>query len=395
MTTVLLIIIYIAFMGMGVPDSLFGAAWPAIYQEFNLPVGWASYITVIIAFGTVISSLNAAKVICRFGTSKVTLVSTAMTAAAILGFSFSHHFIWLCVFSIPIGFGAGAVDAALNNYVALHYKASHINFMQCCYGIGVSVSPYLISLALTEASDWNKGYRMAFWLQAAITLVIFLSLPLWKKVKHAGYQNGEPGAQEQTPVPLPELIRDKNIRIACIMCFATCGLEAICSGWGSTFLVETKGLSAAGGAKLVILYYIGVTAGRFLAGLVANRLKCWNVIRIAEVITCVGILFLLIPSSTAFSVAGLFLLGFNAILAPNILYLAPESFGAEISQSVNGLEMAAMYVGVLALPALFGLLTRFLPVAVYPFYIAAVFVILVWSTICLKRNINRTGGENK
>lgn len=387
MSTILLVVIYIAFMGMGVPDSLFGAAWPAIYKELGIPVGWASFITVIIAIGTVISSLNAAKVVYRFGTAKVTLISTAMTAISILGFGFSHHFIWLCLFSIPIGFGAGAVDAALNNYVALHYKASHMNFMQCFYGIGVSISPFLMSLALSKTSSWNQGYRMAFLFQGGITIVLLLTLPLWKRVKHVNKAGEETNAENQKPMPMKELVKNKNIRLACVMCFATCGLEFICAGWGSTFLVEAKHVTVDMGAKLIIFYYVGVTVGRFLAGVIADKIKSWNVIKIAEVITLGGIILLFVPGKTVYSVIGLFLLGFNAVLAPNILYLAPESFGAEISQSVTGIEMAAMYIGVLGLPALFGLLTKVLPITVYPAYVAIVFVILVISTGLLKRGL--------
>lgn len=385
MATVLLIVIYIAFMGMGVPDSLFGAAWPAIYREFGVPVGWASIISVIIAIGTVIASLNAAKVVLRFGTAKVTLVSTLLTVISILGFAVSHHFLWLVVFSIPIGFGAGAIDAALNNYVALHYKASHMNFMQCFYGIGVAVSPYLMSLGLSKAANWNQGYFMAFWLQAGIALVVLLSLPLWKRAKHTQATEQQEEA-EQIPVPTKELLKDKNIRITCVMCIATCGLEFLCAGWGATFLVEARGATVDIGAKLIIFYYVGVTLGRLLAGFIADKLGSWKVIFFAEIATLGGIVLLLIPS-TVCSVAGLFLLGFNAILAPNILYLAPESFGVKVSQSVTGLEMAAMYVGVMGLPALFGLLTKVLPVAVYPVYVTAVFALLVWSTISLKRKL--------
>ena len=385
MATVLLIVIYIAFMGMGVPDSLFGAAWPAIYREFGVPVGWASIISVIIAIGTVIASLNAAKVVLRFGTAKVTLVSTLLTVISILGFAVSHHFLWLVVFSIPIGFGAGAIDAALNNYVALHYKASHMNFMQCFYGIGVAVSPYLMSLGLSKAANWNQGYFMAFWLQAGIALVVLLSLPLWKRAKHTQATEQQEEA-EQIPVPTKELLKDKNIRITCVMCIATCGLEFLCAGSGATFLVEARGATVDIGAKLIIFYYVGVTLGRLLAGFIADKLGSWKVIFFAEIATLGGIVLLLIPS-TVCSVAGLFLLGFNAILAPNILYLAPESFGVKVSQSVTGLEMAAMYVGVMGLPTLFGLLTKVLPVAVYPVYVTAVFALLVWSTISLKRKL--------
>jgi len=384
MATLLLIVIYIAFMGMGVPDSLFGAAWPAIYKDLDVPVGYASIISVIIAAGTIISSLNAAKVACRFGTAKVTLISTLMTAISILGFSFSHNFIWLIICSVPIGFGAGAIDAVLNNYVALHYKASHMNFMQCCYGIGVSVSPYLMSLALSKAENWNQGYFMAFWLQAGITLVVLLSMPVWKKVKHSG-QIAET-EEMQIVVPTKKLLQSKNIRIACIMCIATCGLESLCTGWGATYLVEARNISVDLGAKLIIAFYLGMTLGRLLAGFIADKIKCWNVIFFAEGITMLGVIMLQI-SNIVCSVIGLFLIGFNAILAPNILYLAPEDFGVNISQSVTGVEMAAMYVGVLGLPALFGFMTRYLPISVFPVYVAVIFILLTVSTAFLKKGV--------
>lgn len=393
MATILLVIIYIGFMGMGVPDSLFGAAWPAIYAEMGIPVGWASYITMIISAGTVMSSLFATKVILRFGTGKVTLVSTVMTAVSLLGFSLSHYFIWLCVCSVPIGFGAGAVDAALNNYVSLHYKASHMNFMQCFYGIGVALSPYLMSLALESTSDWHNGYRMAFFLQAGIATVLLFSLPLWKKVKHQTNTAAEHDeSSEQIALPLHKQLKDRNIRIAAVMCFATCGIEFICAGWASTFFVEARNFSVEMGAKLVIGYYLGVTIGRFLAGMIANKIGSWNVMKLALAVTFFGVVMLFIPSTVA-SVIGLFFLGFNAILAPNILYLTPEWFGEKISQAVTGTLMAAMYVGVLALPAFFGLLTKFLPVSVYPIYMSVAFIILICSTVLLSRGLKKNRGS--
>ena len=386
MATILLIVIYIAFMGMGIPDSLFGSAWPAIYKELNIPIGYASIISVIIAIGTIIASLNAAKIAQRFGTAKITLISTMMTAISILGFSASHHFIWLVFFSIPIGFGAGAIDVVLNNYVALHYKASHMNFMQCCYGIGVSVSPYLMSLALSKASNWNEGYFMAFWLQLFIALVVLFSLPLWKKIKYQ--EDTIVKEDEQLVVSAKELLKNKNIRIASIMCIATCGLESLCAGWGASFLVETREISVDKGAKFIIFFYLGMTISRLLAGFIADRIKSWNIIILAEVITALGVIILLIPN-TIFSVIGMFLTGFNAVLAPNILYLAPQDFGMKISQSVTGLEMASMYVGVLSIPAVFGLLTNYFKVSLFPIYSIIIFAVLICSTLLLKYRLSR------
>lgn len=384
MATLLLLVIYIAFAGLGVPDSLFGAAWPAIYADFGVPVGFNSIITVIIAAGTILSSLNASKVMIRFGTKTVAAVSTLKTALALLGFSFSHHFVWLCVFSIPVGFGAGAIDAALNNYVALHYKATHMNFMQCFYGLGVAVSPYLLSLSLASVDDWHMGYRSVFWVQLGIAMIIFLSFPLWNRKGRAESQDREEVTQKA--VPIKELVKNSKIRIALVMCFATCGIEFMCAGWGSTYLVEARGMSVELGAKMIILYYAGLTVGRFLAGVLAAKIHPWRIIVFTEGVATAGVICMLIPSATL-ALIGLFLLGFNAVLAPNILYLAPESFGAEISGSVTGLEMASMYVGVLAAPALFGLLTNVFPVAIYPVYIAVIVVVLILSTVLLKKKL--------
>lgn len=383
MSTLLLIVIYIAFAGLGVPDSLFGAAWPAIYNDLNVPVGFNSIITVIISVGTIISSLNASKVVIRFGTKTVAAVSTLMTAISLLGISYSHHFVWLFVCSIPLGLGAGAIDAALNNYVALHYKATHMNFMQCFYGIGVAVSPYLMSLALSETNDWNRGYRSVFWLQLGIAMIIYLSFPLWGKSIVDSEDNEE---LKQVSVPIIELVKNPKIRMSLLMCFATCGIEFICAGWGSTYLVEARGMSLEFGAKMIILYYAGLTIGRFLAGVLAVKIHPWKIIAFAEVATVLGVICMLIPA-TSFALVGLFLLGFNAILAPNILYLAPESYGAETSQSVTGLEMACMYVGVLVVPALFGLLTNVFSISVYPVYISIIVVFLLVSTVILKRRL--------
>lgn len=259
-----------------------------------------------------------------------------------------------------------------------------MNYMQCCYGIGVSISPYLMSIALSKASNWNQGYFMTFWLQAGITLTVLLSLPLWKKVRHARQENST--EQEQTVVPAKKLLQNKNICIACIMCIATCGLESLCAGWGSTFLVETRNITVDSGAKLIIAFYAGMTLGRLFAGLIADKIKSWNVIFMAEGITMFGVVVLMIPN-TVCSVAGLFLIGFNSILAPNILYLAPDDFGIKISQSVTGLELAAMYVGVLCIPALFGILTKYLPVSIFSVYTSIIFVVLVCATLWLKNGL--------
>lgn len=243
MAALLLLIIYIAFIGLGIPDSLFGAARPAIYTEFGIPVSGGSLITMLISGGTIISSLLSAELIRRFGTGRITAFSTSLTAAALFGFSCSGNLLLLCLFAVPLGLGAGAIDTALNNYVALHYRASHMNFLHCFYGIGVSLSPLLMSLALS-AGSWRNGYRTVFWLQAGIAVLTILALPLWKRVSAVSGQEEE--AAET--VRFSRLLRDSRVRMACLVFIGSCGLEYSCGNWGSTFLVTSRGLEADAGA---------------------------------------------------------------------------------------------------------------------------------------------------
>lgn len=172
MTYLLLLIIYIGFIGLGLPDSLFGAAWPAIYDEFGLPLSMGSVITIITTLGTTLSSMKSAVVIKRFGTGKVAVLSTLLTAIAILGISLTGSFWFICLCAIPLGLGAGSIDTALNNYVSQHYTASQMSFLHCFYGIGVTVSPLLLAHAMEGDGGWRGGYASAFWLQAGITVAV-------------------------------------------------------------------------------------------------------------------------------------------------------------------------------------------------------------------------------
>ncbi|MDO4292544.1 MAG: MFS transporter, partial [Eubacteriales bacterium] len=241
MTTLLLLIIYIAFIGLGLPDSLFGAAWPAIYRELSLPVSWANAVTMLISGGTILSSLLSARLINRFKTGPVTAFSTSLTALALFGFSCSGSMLWLCLFAIPLGLGAGAIDTALNNYVALHYKALHMNLLHCFYGVGVSVSPFFMSLALAGGS-WRSGYRTVFYCQLGIAFLTIVSLPLWRRVQSLPDSNPE---TENRTVPFSVLLRDPAVRSACLVFVGSCGLEYTCGTWGSTFLVSTRAGAAA------------------------------------------------------------------------------------------------------------------------------------------------------
>ena len=237
MTTFLLIIIYIAFIGLGIPDSLFGAAWPAIYPEFGIPISLATLVTVIISSGTIFSSLFAARLINRFGTGKITAVSTTATALALLGFSFSGSILHMCLLAVPLGLGAGAIDTALNNYVALHYKASHMSFLHCFYGIGVSLSPFLMSLALAGGS-WRSGYRTVFWFQLGIALLTLFTLPVWKIVRHGLSDEAE--EEQSITLGFLEMLKIPKVVFGCLTFVGSCAIEYTCGVWGSTFLVNSR-----------------------------------------------------------------------------------------------------------------------------------------------------------
>lgn len=378
MATLLLIVIYIAFIGLGVPDSLFGTAWPAIYTDLNLPVSWASIVTIIVSCGTITSSLLSSWLISRFGTGKITAVSTLMTALALLGFSCSDSMLWLCLCAIPLGLGAGSIDTALNNYVALHYKASHMNFLHCFYGIGVSLSPYLMSLALSKGT-WEGGYRAVFWFQLAIAALTVLALPLWKKVRHA--QNGE--EEEETPrvLSFPALMKMPKVRMACLVFIGYCALEYTCGTWRSTFLVNAKGAAADTAARMVTFYYVGLALGRFLSGVLAGRLHSRQLVKIGQMILLAAVVSLFLPLPFAFCSVSLFFIGLgNGPIFPNMLHLTPELFGKDLSQAVIGAEMATSYIGVLLAPALFGLIAQNVTAALFPVYLLVLYALMITGT---------------
>lgn len=390
MATILLIIIYIAFVGLGLPDSLFGTAWPAIYDELALPLSLGSIVSIIITCGTIFSSLFSSRVIAKFGTGKVTAASTAMTAAAILGFSISGSFLPLCFLAIPLGLGAGAIDTGLNNYVALHYSSSQMSLLHCFYGIGITISPYLMSRLLTTDAGWRGGYRSAFFIQLAIALVLFATLPLWKKV--AGKE-----AQEEENIKvlsIRELAKIPGVVNMWVLFLTSCAIESTTNGWGSTFLVEFKGMTVDQAAETMIFYFVGFTAGRLLSGILATKLSCWKIIRIGMCVLGIALVLLLLPLPNFFMVLALFLIGLgNSPMFPNFTYLAPEKFGADISQSVIGTELAAANTGFLVAPMLCSLLGQALGMGVFPVYLAVLFVFMVMGILRFQKTMNHSAKD--
>ena len=384
----LLVVIYVAFIGLGVPDSLIGSAWPAIHSEMNIPVEAVSILTFIISGCTVLSSMFSAGILNKLGTARVTAFSTAMTALALLGFSFAPSFWFMIPLAVILGLGAGAIDSGLNNYVALHFKASHMNFLHCFYGIGVSLSPYLMSQALSN-TGWRSGYRYAFYVQAAITLLLIISVPMWKKSSSAEEDEEESSAN----LSLLQMAKMPEVRQVWIIMLATNAIEYACGVWGSTYLVEEKGFEAKHGALALTVYYVGMSIGRFVSGLLSDKISTWKRIGIGTVILAPAIAIMLLPLHGAVTVAGLFLVGLgNGSIYPNMIHLTPHNFGKEASQSIMGSQIAFAYIGVMLAPPAVSLISGLFGIKIYPVLLAVLYVIMV---IALKCFVNRLKKQNK
>lgn len=372
MYTFLLALIYIAFISLGLPDSLLGSGWPVMHEDLNVPISFMGIISMIISGGTIVSSLFSDKLTRRFGTQVVTVASVFLTAVALLGFSWSGHFVMLMVFAIPYGLGAGAIDAALNNYVALHYTSRHMSWLHCFWGVGTVISPFVMSYSLTT-STWNTGYRLIGLIQMAIGLLLLVTLPVWKINRPKAESSSEAKG-------LISVLKIKGVPFLLTGFFAYCAAEATAMGWASTYMTEVKGVDAVQAARFASLFYIGLTVGRFLGGFIMNKLGDRRMILLgASVLTC-GILILLIPSeSLLVPLAGFIITGLGcAPIYPCIIHSTPSNFGAKNSGSIIGIQMASAYIGSTFMPPLFGLLGNRISFAILPLYLA-LFVILMVS----------------
>ena len=377
MISLLLSIVYVAFISLGLPDSLLGAAWPTMHVEFSAPLSFAGIISFIITLGTIISSLMSDRITHRLGAGLVTAVSTGMTAVALLGFSFSNHFFMLCLLAIPYGLGAGAIDAALNNYVAIHFAARHMSWLHGMWGLGATISPYIMSAALTGAHGWQGGYFAVSVIQLVLTALLFVSLPLWKKSELT--EKAEKKPREKN------VFKIKGVVAVLITFFGYCALETTAGLWASTYLVEARGIGAETAARFAALFYMGITLGRFLSGFVADKLGDKRLIRIGLGIITVGILCLALPIDL-FALAGLIIIGFGcAPIYPAVIHATPERFGEENSQKIVGIQMASAYTGSALMPPLFGALCELLPLWIYPIYLA-VFALLM---VVMSERLNR------
>lgn len=386
MMTVLLIIIFISFIGVGLPDSILGTAWPSIYREFDLPVSLAGYLTATVSACTIISSLLSSKVINRFGTGVVTAVSTILTVVALFGFAFSGNAIFFFVMAIPLGLGAGSIDTALNNFVALHYSATKMNFLHCFYGLGIAASPYIMSYALGNDNNWRKGYILVAVIQSVIALIAILSLPLWKKVERQ-----EKKADNVVKVlKLSDLIKMPAVRLSCYAFFSSCALELTAGSWSSTYFVNTKGVIPDKAAQITMLFYVGLAFGRFLSGVLAKKLSRWQIIGISTGVLFGAIIMFILPVSIMATSIALFLIGLGiGPIFPNLTHLTPENFGRNISQSVMGVQQASAYIGIMIMPWLFGTLAQICSTKIFPCYLFIMFMVYMTTLVMLNRKVKR------
>lgn len=375
MIQLLLPIIYLAFISLGLPDSLLGSAWPSMYPLLGVPVSYAGILSMIISFGTIVSSLNSDQLTRALGAGRVTAISVGMTAAALFGFSVSTQFWMLCLWAVPYGLGAGSVDAALNNYVALHYESRHMSWLHCMWGIGTMVSPMVMGRVLAGGGPWTAGYRYIALFQIALTAVLFLSLPLWQK------RTGE-AAEDGTALQalsLGQVFRLPGAKEVMLCFFCYCALETTAGLWASSYLTLTRGVAADTAASFASLFYIGITAGRAACGFLTLKLSDTQMIRLGQGVLAVGVAALLVPGPQLLALAGLVLVGVGcAPIYPSIIHATPDHFGADRSQAVIGIQMASAYVGNLVMPPLFGLLANNITPALFPFYLLALLVLMVF-----------------
>ena len=387
MYSLLLAIIYLSFISLGLPDSLLGSAWPTIVRELNVPISYAGIISTIIAVGTIVSSLLSDKLTRKIGAGAVTATSVLMTGLALLGFSLSRSFILLCILAVPYGLGAGAVDAALNNYVALHYKSRHMSWLHCFWGVGASISPYIMGYAISHGGEWRKGYGAVSVIQLVLTIAIFASLPLWKK------RNNDCGDTDfsEANITFKEAIAIPGVKSVLMAFFAYCAFETTAGLWASTYLVESRELDTVTAASYASLFYIGITAGRFATGFIADRVSDKNMIRIGSLITCLAVIMIALPTDGyAAAVIGLVLAGTGAApIYPAIIHSTPQNFGKENSHAIVGIQMAFAYTGSTVMPPLMGIAAEHIGIWLYPVFLLVFAIILLslteWANTVVSR----------
>lgn len=384
MFSLLLALIYIAFISLGLPDALLGSAWPVMQNEFHAPLSYAGILSMIISGGTIVSSLCSDYLTRRLGAGLVTAISVALTAIALFGFSISNSFAWLCIWAIPYGLGAGAVDSALNNYVAVHYSSRHMSWLHCFWGVGVTISPYIMSFSLSRQYGWRTGYVSVAILQTILTVVLFATLFVWK-----GDKKKDEERIEASVLSLYDAVRIKGVPFVLIAFLCYCALETTAGMWATSYLVGYKNIDSITAARFASLFYIGITIGRFANGFVADKLGDRRLIRYGTCIMIIGVLMIGFPIDLdEIGLAGLIVLGFGcAPVYPSIIHATPDHFGKENSQAIVGIQMASAYCGSTFLPPVFGFIAEHSSVQLYPVFLLFFAVLMLIMTEMVNRTV--------
>jgi len=387
MTHFLIYIIYLAFVSLGLPDAILGAAWPTMYPQFEVPVSYAGAVSTIISVGTVISSLLSDRINRKLSSGKVVAISTGLTALALFGFSMSRSYWQLCLWAIPYGLGAGSIDACLNNYVAIHYESRHMNWLHCMWGLGASAGPYVMGFALTGGMGWRAGYQYIAGLQAVLTFLLLITLPLWKQNRDPSTAEGSSG----TPLKMRQVVSIPGVREVMVSVFSYCAVEQTTGLWIASFLVMKDGLAAETAAKLAGIYFVGITLGRGIGGFATKKLTDIQLARVGEGIMVLGIAIMLLPFGYEMIMVGTLLSGIGgAPLYPCLVHSIPAYFGENRSQAVIGVLMAAAFVGCCAMPPVFGLIAQYVSVGLLPVFLAVLTALMV----CSYERLNRICGAN-
>lgn len=388
MIHLLLAVIYISFISLGLPDSLLGSAWPTMYPQLDVPVSYSGIIFMIISVGTIISSLQSDRLTRRLGTGKVTAISVAMTAFALFGFSISHSFWQLCLWAVPYGLGAGSVDASLNNYVALHYESKHMSWLHCMWGVGAATGPYIMGYVITREGTWNGGYRYIAIIQIVLTIILFISLPLWKGRPQLKDSTGE--VVETKELPLREVLKLSGVKNVLVCFFCYCALEQTTGLWASSYLTLYKGVPAETAASFASMFFIGITIGRALNGFASMKLKDVQMIRLGQVLLFIGIIIMFMPLGATASLVGFVMIGLGcAPIYPCLIHSTPAHFGADKSQAIIGIQMACAYVGSSLMPPFFGVIAEHISVSLLPIYLFALLVLMVFMHEKLLRKVSQ------
>jgi len=393
MVALLISVIFMAFIGLGLPDSLLGSAWPVMYAQLGTDFSYAGIVTMIFAGGTIISSLLSDRITRRLGAGITTAIGLLVLAVAIFGYSTANTFWILCLWAIPHGLAAGTIDAALNNYVALHFSSRHMSWLHSFWGVGAVISPYIMGYSLTRGLGWETGYFSVSMIQVAMAAIMFLSLPLWRKNK-----GGVPTVEERgRALSLPEILKIKGVKLVLPAFFAYCAAEATTMLWAVSYLVLHRGIAEEIAAQYGALFFWGMMVGRFLGGFIADKVGDRRMIRGSITIMLTGIIMILLPvEMDQISLIGLVILGLGcATVYPSIIHSTPSNFGEENSRAIIGVQMAGAYTGSTFIPPLFGLISRTTGIGFYPIFILAFALLLLLMTEWLNRTVDKKEGDNE